>query len=116
MERKRNIDWLDDALTEEPNYKLSVDFTDNLMEKINSHISWRECWFEFFCWMAAIVGTVVAAIGVLYFINIETLMSKIEWCVANKGVCISILLLTSIILLFDRVLLNYYSSFIDDRV
>ncbi|WP_347838353.1 hypothetical protein [uncultured Draconibacterium sp.] len=107
--RNFNTDKLfKEAVTLEPEFKLSENFTDALVKKVERRFAWQQYLKEFAIYLAVILGIMVVA-AVLAFVWYDVTVSGwLTFLSANASLVVGVTLLVVFVLFADRVLLRYF--------
>jgi len=107
----RNFDTdklLKEAFTSEPEFKLSENFTDDLVKKVEQHFAWQQYLREFAIYLAVILGIMLVT-AVLAFVWFDVTVSGwMAFFTQNASLVVGINLLVVFVLFADRVLLRYF--------
>ncbi|WP_319501150.1 hypothetical protein [uncultured Draconibacterium sp.] len=107
----RNFDTdklLKEAFTSEPEFKLSENFTDALVKKVEQRFAWKQYLREFAIYLAVILG-IMLVVAVLAFVWYDVTVSGwLAFLTRNTSLVVGINLLMVFVLFADRVLLRYF--------
>ncbi|WP_320110311.1 hypothetical protein [Draconibacterium orientale] len=107
----RNFDTdklLREAFTAEPEFKLSENFTDDLVKKVEQRFAWQQYLREFAIYLAVILGIMLVT-AVLAFVWFDVTVSGwTAFFTQNASLVVGINLLVVFVLFADRVLLRYF--------
>ncbi|MDX8341722.1 hypothetical protein SLH46_21160 [Draconibacterium sp. IB214405] len=107
----RNFDTdqlLKEAFTSEPEFKLSENFTDLLVEKVEKRFAWAQYLREFLIYLSVLFGIMVVS-AVLAFVWYNAKVDNwLSFLASNASLVIGINLLVVFVLFADRVLLRYF--------
>ncbi len=107
----RNFDTdqlLKEAFTSEPEFKLSENFTDLLVEKVEKRFAWSQYIREFLIYLSVILGIMVVS-AVLAFVWYDAKIENwLSFLTTNASLVVGINLLMVFVLFADRVLLRYF--------
>ncbi|HYQ58703.1 MAG TPA: hypothetical protein VEP89_15290 [Draconibacterium sp.] len=107
----RNFDTdklLKEAFTSEQEFKLSENFTDALVKKVEKRFAWEQYLREFAIYMAVVLGIILVA-AVLAFVWFDVTVSGwLAFLTQNVWLVVGINFLVVFVLFADRVLLRYF--------
>ena len=107
----RNFDTdklLKEVFISEPEFKLSENFTDALVKKVDRHFAWKQYLREFAIYLAVILG-IMLVVSVMAFVWYGvTLSGWLAFFTRNTSLVVGINFLLVFVLFADRVLLRYF--------
>lgn len=99
---------LDEALKTEPEFMLSDNFTNLLVEKIERRFAWQQYFREFMIYLGAIAGLLAVPVAIQFIFFNANWQEWIQLLLNNISLIGGILFLLVFILFADRVLLRYF--------
>lgn len=117
--REKYIDTdnlLDEVLKTDPQFDLSDNFADLLVEKMSRKFAWRQYFNEFLIYLAAIFGFVAVSVAIQFVFFGAELQPWLQFIAQNVSLVLGINILVVFVLFADRVLLRYfmYKSTVED--
>lgn len=99
---------LDEVLKTEPEFKLSDNFANLLVEKIDRKFAWQQYLREFMIYLGVIVGLLAVPVAIQFIFFSPNWHEWIRTLTNNISLIGGILFLLVFILFADRVLLRYF--------
>ena len=99
---------LDEALKTDPEFKLSDNFADLLVEKMGRRFAWEQYIREFLIYLGAIVGLLAVPVTIQFIFFGANWQEWLRLITNNISLVSGILFLVIFILFTDRVLLRYF--------
>lgn len=99
---------VDEALKTEPEFMLSDNFANLLVQKIERKFAWQQYLREFLIYLGTILGLLAVPVAIQFMIFNANLQEWIRLLVNNISLIGGILFLLVFILFTDRVLLRYF--------
>lgn len=103
--------YVTEALKEEPDFFLPVNFADKITDKIRRNHSFRESLKEYSVYTALFLGLAIFVCGFLLFINKDNLSSLQAFVSGNLTEIILLVFIANFILFADKVLLRILFTF-----
>jgi len=99
---------LDEALKTEPELKLSDNFANLLVEKIERKFAWEQYLREFLIYLGAILGLLAVPVAIQFILFDAKLQEWLQLVTNNISLVAGVVFLLVFILFADRVLLRYF--------